>query len=97
MNIQTSSYENKKYRVELSKSIRAKTDTSEYNLTKEEVAESVIRSLDGAIKNMKNGTRSRPIDELLDELDNYVEEEKKNNGTYWNLWSWRRTWFWKEY
>ena len=81
MNTQPTEYKNKKYTPKPTKISRAEPDTSQYNLTKEEVAESVIRSLDGAIKDMKSGKRSRSLDELLKEAYEYIAEEEKN-GRY---------------
>jgi len=81
MNIQPTEYKNKKYTLKPTKISRGEPDTSQYNLTKEEVAESVIRSLDGAIKDMKSGKRSRSLDELLKEAYEYIAEEEKN-GRY---------------
>jgi len=60
----------------------AKTAEKEYSeenpRPREEFAREFIRALGGAIKDMENGIRNRPLDDLLDELDAYVEEERKN-------------------
>ena len=73
MNIQQSNRESeKKYTVKT---------TEKNGRKKEKFARDIIHSLDTAIKNMENGVRGKPLDELLDELDKYVEQEKrKNNG-----------------
>ena len=55
-----------------------KSDTSQYNLTKEEVAESVIRSLKDAHRFLRGEIELRSINELLKEADEYIDEEKKN-------------------
>ena len=55
-----------------------KSDTAQYNLTKEEVAKDIIHALNDAQKFLRGEVKGRPIDELLDELDNFVEEERKN-------------------
>ena len=80
MNLQQSSRESgKKYTAKPAKSInKSESDTSQYNLTKEEVAESVINSLNDAQKFLRGEIELRSIDELLDELDKYVDEERKN-------------------
>ena len=56
-------------------------DTSQYNLTKEEVAESVINSLNDAQKFLRGELKLSPINELLDELKEYVEEQKNTHLT----------------
>jgi hypothetical protein len=68
----------KKYKVKSVSKPKIDEDTSQYNLTKEEVAESVINSLNDAQKFLRGELELRPLDELLDELDRYVEEERKN-------------------
>ena len=76
MNIQP--INNKKYTVKSSKLSKFKSDASQYNLTKEEVAESVINSLNEAQKYLRGEIELRSIDELLKEADEYIAEEKKN-------------------
>jgi len=72
-----------------------KIDTSEYNLTKEEIAESVINSLNNAQKYLRGEIKLQPARELIEELKQYVEKEKKN-GKDWNLWSFAWPWFFKK-
>jgi len=55
-----------------------KSDTGEYNLTKEEVAESVVRSLDDAHKFLRGEIELKSVDELLKEAYEYIEEEKRS-------------------
>lgn len=43
---------------------------------KEEFAKEFIRAFDGAVKSLEENTRGRPLDDLLDELDAYVEEQR---------------------
>ena len=78
MNLHTYNQENgKKYKMKV-----ADQDYSETNpRTREEFAKEFIRAYDGAVKNMKSGTRGRPLDDLLEEAYKYIEEEKKN-GRY---------------
>ena len=76
---------NKKYTakspIKSVKSVKSKEDTSQYNLTKEEVAKSVINSLKDAQKYLRGEVKGRPIDDLLKEAFEYIEEEKRN-GRY---------------
>ena len=60
----------------------SKEDYSETNpRPKEELAKEIIGALDGAVKRIARGERGKPLSELLDELDEYVMEERKNAGT----------------
>jgi len=68
----------KKYIVKSEAKQKNKPDTSQYNLTKEEVAKDVIDSLNWAQKYLRGEVKGKPLDELLNELDKYVEEERKN-------------------
>ena len=78
MNMQPTEHKKKKYTVKTEK----KEDYSETNpRSREEFAKGFIQAYDGALKNMKNGTRSRSLDELLKEAYEYIAEEEKN-GRY---------------
>ena len=76
MNLQQSSRESgKKYTVKSTKT----EDYSETNKRpKEELAREIIHALDDGMKYLRGEVKGRPIDELLDELDKYVAEERKN-------------------
>ena len=74
MNSQPMEYKNKKYAVKSAKI----SHVAQYNLTKEEVAESVIRSLGGAIEDMKSGVRRGSARDLVARIRQEISEGKTN-------------------
>ena len=68
-----------KYRVKPSKAIRkAPVETDKPWRTREEFAKEFIHALDDAQKFLRGEIELKSMDDLLEELKQYVEEEKRN-------------------
>ena len=80
MNLYTYNYENgKKYTAKSMRKVKNNlSDTSQYNLTKEEVAESIIHSLNDAQKFLRGELKLGKARDLVERIKREIAEEELN-------------------